>query len=229
VTALVLSAGGLFAAWQVGVWKALSRCFHPDLVVGASAGALNGWAIAGGCSSEELAEAWLEPNTARILRIRQPQALFDMSRWLFDRFQPRLPVGVPLVELPLLRACLVRDREVRWEHLAASCAIPLWFPHVRIDGHRYVDGGLRAALPLWAAEKMGATRAIAVNAFDVPLAALLRLVVVPPTVSSQLEVVRITPSEPLGPLHHGLVWSPDRIRHWMELGECDGNLAVSRL
>ncbi len=51
--ALVLSAGGMFGAYQAGVWKALSRSFHPDLIVGASVGALNSWAI--------LAGAWFGP------------------------------------------------------------------------------------------------------------------------------------------------------------------------
>src|ERR1035438_5321759 len=52
--ALVLSAGGMFGAYQAGAWNVLSRRFQPDLVVGASVGALNGWAIAGGCSPAEL-------------------------------------------------------------------------------------------------------------------------------------------------------------------------------
>src|ERR1039458_5392786 len=45
-TALVLSAGGMFGAWEVGVWKTLSRHLRPDCIVGASAGAWNGWMIA---------------------------------------------------------------------------------------------------------------------------------------------------------------------------------------
>ncbi len=229
VTALVLSAGGMFAAWQVGVWKALSARFHPDLVVGASGGALNGWAIAGGCSVDELAQSWLDPASANVLRLRRPEGLFEVARTLYQRYRPQMPIGIPLVEVPRLRACLVRDQEIRWEHLAASCSIPLFFPPVRIDGRRYVDGGLRAALPLWAAEEMGASRAIAINAFDMPMAALLRLVVVPRTASNRLQVVRINPSEPLGPLRHALVWSADRIRRWIALGERDGARAVSSL
>jgi len=225
----VLSAGGMFAAWQVGVWKALSRRFQPDLIVGASAGALNAWAIAGGSSPEELRESWLDPSTSKILRLRRPQVLFQVARSLYDRFRPRLPIGVPLVEIPRLRPCLIRNEDIRSEHLAASCAIPLWFPSVHIGDKRYVDGGLRAALPLWAAEEMGATRAIALTAFEIPMAALLRHVVLPRAASAHLNVIQIKPSESLGPLHHGLVWSPVRLRHWMELGECDGNAAVSRL
>ena len=229
MTALVLSAGGMFGAWQVGVWKALSGRFQPDLVVGASAGALNGWAIAGGASAEDLKESWLDPATSKILLLRRPEALFQVARSLYNRFRPHLPIGVPLVEFPRLRARLARNEEIRWEHLAASCSIPLWFPPVRIGDKRYVDGGLRAALPLWAAEEMGATRAIAVSAFELPMAALLRFVVVPPTTSDRLSVIRIKPSEPLGPLHHAMLWSPTRLRRWMDLGEYDGNMAVSRL
>src|ERR1039457_6584211 len=56
--ALVLSAGGMFGAYQAGVWNVLSRRFQPDLVVGTSAGALNGWAIAGGCPPAELVDMW---------------------------------------------------------------------------------------------------------------------------------------------------------------------------
>ena len=44
--ALVLSSGGLFAAYQAGVYKALWPYWKPDLIVGTSAGALNAWLIA---------------------------------------------------------------------------------------------------------------------------------------------------------------------------------------
>jgi len=44
----------MYAAWEVGVWKALAPHIRPDLIVGASAGAWNGWAIAGGAAPEEL-------------------------------------------------------------------------------------------------------------------------------------------------------------------------------
>ena len=47
--ALVLSAGGMFGAYQAGAWEVLSQSFQPDIVIGASIGSLNGWAIAAGC------------------------------------------------------------------------------------------------------------------------------------------------------------------------------------
>src|ERR1017187_6900392 len=48
MTALVLSAGGLWAAWEVGAWSVLRERFRSDLIVGASAGAWNGWPEPGG-------------------------------------------------------------------------------------------------------------------------------------------------------------------------------------
>src|ERR1035441_4507688 len=71
-TALVLSAGGMFGAYQAGAWNVLSRHFQPDLVVGTSVGALNGWAIAGGCSAADLLAMWREPATAGLTRMRFP-------------------------------------------------------------------------------------------------------------------------------------------------------------
>jgi len=77
-TALVLSAGGLFGAYQAGVWAELENTLHPDLVVGASIGALNGWMIAGGASARELIDAWLEPPDARARRLNR-----DIAERLF--------------------------------------------------------------------------------------------------------------------------------------------------
>ena len=51
----------MFGAWQAGAWRTLAPSFHPDLVVGASVGSLNGYAIASGWSPQELCEWWLGP------------------------------------------------------------------------------------------------------------------------------------------------------------------------
>ncbi len=70
--ALVLSAGGMFGAYQAGAWNVLSNRLQPDLVVGTSVGALNGWAIAGGCSAEELSAMWRNPATGETMRLHFP-------------------------------------------------------------------------------------------------------------------------------------------------------------
>jgi NTE family protein len=235
-TALVLSAGGMFAAWEVGVWKALQHRFQPGMIVGASAGAWNGWAIAGGCTAEELMESWMDPATGTILRfglhragILLPEALHEKARELFARYQPRIPFGLTVVEVPRLRPRLVRDSEIAWQYLAATCSIPFCFPPVRIAGRAYVDGGLLGALPLWAAAEMGATRAIAVNALTSPWYRALHGALRPLVPRAEIEEVRIEPSEPLGSLRDAVAWSRANVERWIEQGERDANRACTSI
>jgi NTE family protein len=235
-TALVLSAGGMYAAWEVGVWKALCGRFQPDLIVGASAGAWNGWAIAGGATPDDLIREWMDPLTAKIMQpglhrfgVLLPGALHQKARGLFSRYRPRTPFALTVVEVPRLRPRLVRGAEITWQYLAATASIPFGFPPVVIAGVRYVDGGLLGALPLWAAEQMGATRAIAVNALTTLPFRLLRKVLRPPGPSAALEVIRIEPSVPLGSLKDAAVWTASNIGRWIELGERDGNRAAQSI
>ncbi len=234
--ALVLSAGGLWAAWEVGVWKALRTHFHPDLIAGASAGSWNGWAIASGCTPEELEQLWLEPRTSRIIQlglhrsgVLRPAALYECAHDLFDRFHPRIPFGLTVVEVPALRSKLVRQDEITWRHLAASCTIPFGFPPVRIDGRSYVDGGLLGGLPLWAAEQMGATCAVALNVLSTLPFRIARRVLWLRRPSPALRVICLEPSVRLGSLRQALAWSEGNIRRWIELGERDGTRAVTSI
>jgi len=232
-TALVLSAGGMFGAYQAGAWKALERRFQPDMVIGASVGALNGWAIAGGCSGEELVRQWLDPNTASLLKLRfpgrlDPRPLDRLARELFRRYQPRIPFAATLVEVPRLRLRLVRGEEMTWQHLVAACSIPVALPAVRLNGRHYVDGGLLGALPVWAAAGMGATRVIAINALPEMPSRLVRVAVgavrrfrpaaaLPPG----LEVLTVTPHNPMGQLRDIVFWQAENVRRWIAAGERD--------
>jgi predicted acylesterase/phospholipase RssA len=224
----------MFAAWEVGVWQVLRDRIQPDIVVGASAGAMNGWCIAGGATMDELAQEWRDPATAGLMRFglhhsgcMRPEALYAKAHELFARYRPRIPFGLTIVEAPSLRVRLVRGPEVTWQHLAATCSIPLAFPPVTIDGQRYVDGGLRAALPVWAAEAMGATRAIAVNCLTTLPFRLLRLVLRPRPPSPRLDVVHIEPSRPLGSLQDAIIWKSANVERWIEQGARDAKAALS--
>ena len=204
------------------------------MVLGASAGAWNAWAIAGGATAEDLDHEWRDPKLGRLLQLGphragflRPQPLYEKARDLFDRFRPRMPFAMPLVELPSLRVRLVREHEVTWQHLAAATSILTAYPPVVIDGRRYVDGGLRSSLPLWAAEEMGATAAIAVNCLTAWPFRAVRAVVRPRLPSPKLRVTLIEPAEPLGSLRDALVWSPANIERWIAQGERDGNRAMS--
>lgn len=238
--ALVLSAGGMFGAYQAGVWKALSRSFHPDLIVGASVGALNAWAIAGGCSPEELCASWTERASADLMHLRTRPGLpwngiFDETPLyrkvdeFHARFRPQVPYATSIVEVPRFRQICVPGDRMTPAHLRASCAIPFGYPPVRIDGRYYVDGGLLAAVPLWAAMEMGATSAVVINVLDFMPSVLLRAgvtafraVAAPKVDLAGLEVTWIRPSSPLGRVRDALFWKEENARRWIELGERDG-------
>jgi NTE family protein len=243
--ALVLSAGGMFGAYQAGAWNVLSRSFRPDLVVGASVGALNGWAIAGGCPAAELLAMWRNPATAETMRPHFPfvpwRGFLDsaglarqVNDW-FVRFKPRVPYSATMVEVPWLRLVRVPAEQITPQHLMASCAIPSGYPPVRINGKLYVDGGVLDVLPIWAAVEMGATRVIAVNGVPVmpsfPLRGALRVVRFlgqRPAGTSGIEVVQIRPDGPLGSIRDALTWSPERVRRWIQQGEEDAAECMTR-
>ncbi len=179
--ALVLSAGGSFGAYQIGAWRALEESgWQPDLIVGASIGAVNGFAISRGASAGDLLRMWRdEPlavqEQARAEGRRAPSrvslakhtALFQS--WIervFDRWAGRARRQDLLVTMTAWPSCAlreVRDLEVGCDHLIASCTVPTVMPLVRINGTVYIDGGTFCPLPLRAAVRAGATEIVAVD------------------------------------------------------------------
>jgi len=225
-TALVLSAGGMWTAWEVGAWSVLREELHPDIVVGASAGAWNGFAITGGASPDDLRREWMDPGMEHVFRDR-PARMYEKAQELYARYPSRAPFALTIVEVPSLRSRIVREHEITWRHLAATGAIPCVFPPMKLDGRRYVDGGLRAGLPLWAAEELGATRAIALNVLNTPGFRFLHRVAMGKHASKKLDVIRIEPSERLGTLWDAVMWNPKNVERWIALGERDALRAVS--
>ena len=232
--ALVLSAGGMFAAYQAGVYKALWPHWKPDLVVGTSAGALNAWLIAGCIDPDELIERWLHPEAGAAIKFRQPGPLLDRARGIQREFARKLPLGVVAIEVPRFRPLLFRDDEITPEHLLATCSILLFYPTVRIDGRSLVDGGLFESTPVWAAAAMGATRVIAINAFPrvtpwavhAVLSGMHRLRKMP--VPEGLDVSVISPSGRMGTARDAMVWDRGNVRRWVDMGIRDGERFVEK-
>lgn len=243
-TALVLSAGGMFGAYQAGAWKALAPVLRPDLVVGTSAGSLNGWVIAGGCTTEELIDIWLDPGMAELMRVRwrwsswkglwDPAPLERSMRALVERFRPRIPYALTITEFPRMRARLVRGEEVTWRHLMAACAVPCGYPPVRIDGKLYVDGGVLGAMPIWAAIDCGATRAIAVDSLPEMPSRVIRFAARAACwwggsrrAEQGIEILRI--GRMLGSVREAIRWKAENARRWIEMGEQDATELARRL
>jgi NTE family protein len=224
----------MFAAWEVGAWRTLREHVPFDLIVGTSAGAWVGWRIAAGATPEELAREWLDPRTAGIMRVGlhrsgwlRPERMVEKAKELYAAGRPRIPYALTILQARGMRVRIVRGEDVRWEHLAAACAIPLSFPAVRIDGQRYMDGGLKGALPLWVAEEMGADRAIGLHCLTGQPFRLMRKIFRPRPPSPSFDATVIVPSRKLGSLRDAVVWNSSNVERWIEQGAEDALRALS--
>jgi predicted acylesterase/phospholipase RssA len=221
--ALVFSGGGIFGAWQAGVWRGLAARLDrpPDLIVGASVGSLNGYAIAGGATADELCDFWREP---RARRFRHLEATI---RLLMERYPLRAEFALTLTDLAKMKPKIVRGGDVTWKHLAASCAVPLLLPQQRIDGRWYSDGGLLNPLPVWAAVELGATEIVGVQALPEIPSSLLKPFVKGfrgvfghhPPVPEGVRLVTIEPAETLGSVRDALNWKRENIERWIDQGD----------
>jgi NTE family protein len=229
--ALVLSGGGLFGAWQAGAWSVLAGRIHPDLIVGASVGSLNGYVIASGGTPEELRSMWLDPAFARFTDL--PSNI----RKMMARYTPQMPFAITATELPRMRPRIFHDSEITWQHLAASCALPLALPQIRIGGRWYSDGGLLGALPSWAAAELGAKHIIGLQALPAPPSwwlgqatrAFRAVAGHNPPVPPGVEVQEIHPAERLGSVRDTVQWKRSNIERWLEQGAEDAVATLTKL
>ena len=230
----------MYGAYQAGAWRALADVFHPDLVVGASIGAVNGWAIAGGCDPDELVDRWLHLDAAARYCWKFPRSpvhgLFDttplqhMIRDVYESFQPRMHFAMVVTDLLKLRPRIIRGNEVSWQHLVASTAILGLFDQVRLGGRIYSDGGLLSAVPLWAAAEMGATKALAIDVLPTAPGSLARVLVGAIRAASPFraevpegfKAIRLAPPKLLGPPLESLYWTRANAEAWIQAGEEQG-------
>jgi NTE family protein len=220
--ALVFSGGGIFGAWQAGVWSGLASepGREPELIVGASVGSLNAYAIAGGATREELCAFWMRPEVGRLRRL--PETI----RALMERYPLRLDYALTITDLASMKPKIVRGAGVTWKHLAASCAVPGLLPQRRIGGRWYSDGGLLNPLPVWAAVELGATEIIAIHALpEVPSSVLKpfvkgfrRVFGHHPALPEGVRLVTIEPEGPLGSIRDALIWKQENVERWIEQG-----------
>lgn len=181
-TALVLTGGAAFGAWQGGVLKALEAAGRMvPVVMGVSAGALNGAAYYQG-KLDEMGDYWCHMRPSSFMRLRprlSPFSLFSGER--FREFLARVAPAEPGAERgrchlfvgasDLLTGELVQShfppggsdgrQGSLLEILLASAAVPGLFPPVRIqaDGRErlLVDGGIRCFTDVTPALEMGCT------------------------------------------------------------------------
>lgn len=217
----------MFGAWQAGAWRTLAPRFKPDLIVGASVGSLNGYAIAAGWSPEDLCNWWMQPGVAGF------EHLPDTARKLIAARPLELEYAVVLTDMLRLKPRTFTP-PVRPEHLLASCAVPGAIRPQRIDRRWYLDGGLLNPLPIWAAVELGATRIIALNALPEFPSPLLRPFQKAfrfcfghnPPLPPGVELTTLIPQPALGSLHDAVYWNPENTARWIEQGAADAATAI---
>jgi len=200
--ALVLSGGANYGAIQAGALEVLFEAdLRPDMIVGTSAGALNGIMLAADPTLDgvrRLADLWRKlspadvgaPNVVRSVRqfVTRQDALVP-HHGLISFLLRNLPADTPtfgdLRRLRGIRTYAVaanmatgrlrvfgdREEDMVLDGAMASTAVPPYFPPWRAQGRRYFDGGVLSKLPLLLAIRRGATRLIALCISDVGAAA----------------------------------------------------------
>lgn len=165
----VLSGGGAKAAAQVGAVRALEeRGMVPNHYVGTSMGAVVAACFASGLSYPDVLKR-LTSVTRRDVAALSPTALFGFfAESLFrdgplretiaklvpvTRFEElETPLTVTAVDQANGQLALFgaggRSRVPLHDALYASCALPLYYPAGTVGDRYYLDGGLRAVLPL---------------------------------------------------------------------------------
>ena len=173
----VLGGGASLGAVQVGMLQALHDAdIHPDMITGASVGALNGAVLAADAEHgvDRLADMWRHLQRQdvfpghligllwRLGRSRtHAVAATGMRSLLEGALRPRtfaeLQIPLAVVALDVDSGDeLVLDSGALVPALLASSAIPGVFAPVDIDGRSFVDGGVVANVPVHHAAARGA-------------------------------------------------------------------------
>jgi NTE family protein len=181
-TAWVFAGGGSLGAVQVGMLKALARSKAvPDLVVGASVGAINGAYFAGrpnaagvaaleqiwlGIRQEDVFPVGLRSGVAVLIGHRNylvdPSSLAGLIGKLlpFQKLEEaRLPCYVVATDIYNGHEVCFSEGEAR-KAVLASASIPAVFPPVPYGDRYLVDGGVANNTPISTAVELGAERIV---------------------------------------------------------------------
>ncbi len=157
MTGLALSGGGARGIAHIGVLKALEEAgIVPDIVAGTSAGAIIGALFAAGKSIEEMLDFVRQGSLYKLYQFRLPTSgltsLAYLRKILSGALTERTIEDLPKQLFITVSNLTQGEVEVKTQGelipaISASCAIPLVFRPIKIEGQTYVDGGLFMNLP----------------------------------------------------------------------------------
>ena len=191
VRALVLAGGGAKGSYHVGVYRALQQLgWVPDIITGASVGALNGVLFTMG-KVQEAEDIWRTMELHDVLELpatTEKQELYNffmdvvrsgglnveplgetIDRYIDEDAARHSPIrfGLVMTELSTMRSirCPIEEipaGQLKDYMLASSACFPALRPR-EIDGVKYIDGGWRDNMPLDLAKDMGAEELLGVD------------------------------------------------------------------
>jgi predicted patatin/cPLA2 family phospholipase len=188
--ALVLEGGGMrgvVSAGMVAALETLGMSDAFDVVVGSSAGAINGAALLSGVATRA-ADAYCGPLASKSfvnpMRVLRGKPVIDVNDVL-TIISPESVAGQERVTSGDVLHCIAVDvdsalpvdlhgmgtQDEVWSAILASSRMP-WAggPPVEIEGRRYLDGGMASPIPVAEALAAGATHVLALQTrpFGIP-------------------------------------------------------------
>ena len=248
--ALVLSGGAGFAAYQVGAWQALQEAgWEPDIVVGASVGAVNAYLISRNAGLSDLRETWLDlPAAIRSEQGGGPRLPIWGEANLFRNWVSAVArnygsraivkdLRITLTHLPSCAIRVARGSEITEKHLLASCSLFGVLPPAFVNGGYYMDGGTFCRLPLRQALLPEVTEIVAVDVLAVASSIVVRRLVRGAACTrnfvrrerpepsdeelSGVRLLRVGHARPLGTTRQCFEWDPKRWESLIETGYRD--------
>ncbi|MEO5511617.1 MAG: patatin-like phospholipase family protein [Longimicrobiales bacterium] len=183
---LVLGGGGIKGMAHIGACQAIREAgIEVSEIVGTSIGGLVGATLAGGDSVEVLHQKALELKRANLVTVNRWAVLLNgirqQSLFRGDVFTSYVESVLPVdsfaeLSMPVtMNAVDLATGETVWlgaggdssvsitTAVVASCALPVFYPPVELNGRFLVDGGVNDNLPIVFAAERGADRIIAID------------------------------------------------------------------
>ena len=182
-TGLVLEGGALRTIFSSGVCDAFldGGLPMPDYTIGVSAGIAYGVSYLSRQKRRNLKLVTTYANDHRYMGLRNlanpknrsyfglkfayetiPTELLPFDYDAFDAYPGQIEAVVTNLATGQAEYPEVPRRDCPNRHLIASCAIPLMFPAIEIDGRQYYDGGCADAIPWKRAFEAGCDRVVVI-------------------------------------------------------------------
>jgi len=173
VIGLALGGGMARGCAHVGVLRELERNNFPiDLIAGVSVGSLIGGAYASGLSPDQIEQMALKISWNDLGRVTISKLGFYNSERTEDYIRKhfpvtefentRLPFGAVATDIQSGRMVIFTEGSLPLA-IRASCAMPIFYTPVLVNGRMMVDGGLVGHIPASVARLMGADIVVAVD------------------------------------------------------------------